>query len=64
MRVVANSIGYLGAIRVAGEEFDAPEGVTGSWFAPVALSDAKPAGKAKRKGGEADAAGDEAADAI
>lgn len=64
MRVVANSIGYFGAVRVAGEEFEVPEGVTGSWFAPEVIIEAKPSAKAKRKGGEADAAGDEAADAI
>lgn len=64
MRVVASSIGYLGAVRVAGEEFDAPEGVTGSWFAPVAVAEVKSAGKAKRKGGEPESVGDEAADAI
>lgn len=65
MRVVANSIGYLGALRVAGDEFEVPEGVTGSWFAPAVVeADVKPAGKGKRKGSDADAAGDEAADAI
>jgi len=65
MRVVANSIGYFGAVRVAGEEFEVPEGVKGSWFSPVAPSQLKPTGKAKRKDGEGDdSAPDDAANAI
>ena len=66
MRVVASSIGYFGSVRVAGDEFDVPQGTTGSWFAPVTTAEAesKPAGKAKRKSADAEPAGDEAADAI
>ena len=64
MKVVANSIGYFGAVRVAGDEFDVPEGTTGSWFAPAAEVDAKPSGKPKRKGAEPDPVGEEVSDAI
>lgn len=37
MRVVATSQGYDGlAVRSVDEEFDMPDGSTGSWFKPVA----------------------------
>lgn len=65
MRVVANSIGYFGALRAAGDEFEVPDGTKGSWFAPLADEvKAKPAGKGKAKGAEPAPDGDEAADAI
>ena len=35
MLVVATKLGYLDKLREVGEEFDAPDGVTGSWFKPV-----------------------------
>lgn len=62
MRVVANSIGYFGSLRVAGDEFEVPTGTKGSWFAPVE-PEAK-AKSAKGKGKEPEQSGDEAADAI
>lgn len=35
MKVIATKRGYLGKLREVGEEFDVPEGSTGSWFQPV-----------------------------
>lgn len=65
MRVVANSKGYFGAVREAGEEFEVPDGTKGSWFAPVAVLPEKAPGKgAKRPVPEPHPLGDEAADAI
>jgi hypothetical protein len=65
MRVVANAKGYFGSLREVGDEFEVPDGIKGSWFAPVAAeADTKPAGKGRRKTAEPDPAGDEAADAI
>jgi hypothetical protein len=64
MRVIATAKGYFGGLREPGDEFEVPDGAKGSWFAPVAAEDAKPAGKAKRKSAEPEPAVDDAADAI
>ena len=66
MRVVANSLGYFGALRNAGDEFEVPDGTKGSWFAPVEIEvKAKSAkGKGKVESPEPEQSGDEAADAI
>jgi len=66
MRVVANSIGYFGALRSAGDEFEVPDGTKGSWFAPVAPEGkAKSAkSKAKSESSEPEQPGDEVSDAI
>lgn len=67
MLVKANSIGYFGALRSAGDEFEVPDGTKGSWFAPVEPeAKAKSAGKSKGKGAsqEPEQPADEAADAI
>lgn len=35
MKVIATKPGYLGKLRLPGDEFDVPEGTKGSWFKPV-----------------------------
>lgn len=65
MRVVATTIGYFGALRVEGDEFDVPDGTKGSWFKPVAADVAKPSkGKGKGTAPESGPEDDEAANAI
>lgn len=66
MRVVAHSIGYFGAIRNAGDEFEVPDGAKGSWFAPVAPEVKAKSAKSKGKGEtpEPEQPGDEVSDAI
>jgi hypothetical protein len=66
MRVVANSLGYFGSLRNAGDEFEVPDGTKGSWFAPVESEVKAKSAKSKGKG-ESPAPEqpvDEAADAI
>jgi len=59
MKVVATEKGYLGWIREPGDEFDVPEGVTGSWFKPVAEPPKAEPAKPKGKGKTPDPAGDD-----
>lgn len=65
MRVIATAIGYFGALRVEGDEFEVPDGTKGSWFKPVAADVAKPSkGKGKGTAPEPGPDDDEAANAI
>ncbi len=57
MRVTATKEGFDGqVIRRPGEEFDMPDGVTGSWFEPVP---AEPKPKRRKAGAEGDAPPDQ-----
>lgn len=57
MKVKATKPGYFGKLREMGDEFDVPEGATGSWFSPVD-GEAKAKGKAKAKPDDPLAGGD------
>lgn len=41
MKVIATKMGYFGALRQPGEEFEVPAGTKGSWFHPVGPKAAK-----------------------
>lgn len=43
MKVVATAMGFDGQLRQIGDEFEVPEGITGSWFKPVDGDTKKPA---------------------
>jgi hypothetical protein len=51
MRVIATAQGFDNIqLREVGEEFEMPEGATGSWFKPVKPAEVKPEPKGKGKG--------------
>lgn len=56
MQVIATAKGYYQKVRLPGEQFEMPDGSTGSWFTEVEKTPVKPAPKASKstesKGGD------------
>lgn len=53
MKVIATATGFFQKVRLPDEVFDVPQGMKGSWFAPVDKAQAKTLADAHEKAAKA-----------